>query len=195
MTREGYEAYKLYLALQRHFSTGYDYFKYNGKVNCSTAAYEKRHDKWSFEKLTKIMERDQFVDFFVANFIEDPKMWIKNMEKSRLDRYNALYKNIAKNFKQDLEVIKQQGPYQCIEVTKDIPRIYKLVLQNDIKIESVILMDTLFPFVEKHHKEVDIPFVFPEMMQKIEKYRPFVINKTADQKDLLHDIAKSVLLG
>ena len=36
----GYEAYKLYLAIKLHFSTeDYDFIKHNGKVNCSLDSF------------------------------------------------------------------------------------------------------------------------------------------------------------
>mgnify|MGYP001323202090 CR=1 FL=1 len=69
MTRDGYECYKLYLALQRHFSTTYDFFTYNGKVNASVESYSKRPDVFKFEKLSKILTADQRLDFFVSHFI------------------------------------------------------------------------------------------------------------------------------
>ena len=42
---EGFKAYKLYLAVKNHFTTSYDYFKYNGKVNAKEDSFLKRRDK------------------------------------------------------------------------------------------------------------------------------------------------------
>ena len=57
MTKSGYLAYLKYLALQRHFTSNYDYHKFAGKVKASTDAYQKRNDMFSFEKITKIIKR------------------------------------------------------------------------------------------------------------------------------------------
>ena len=64
MTRTGYEIYIKYLALQKHFSTDYDYFKFNGRVKASVDAYQKRNDMFAFEKLSKIISNDDLEDFF-----------------------------------------------------------------------------------------------------------------------------------
>jgi hypothetical protein len=66
-----YEAYKDYLALRNHFNNEkYDYFLYNGKVSGSVASFEKRKDRFFFEKLAK--HRDPH-GLMVANFVYNPK--------------------------------------------------------------------------------------------------------------------------
>ena len=71
-----FEVYKIYLALKLHFSSDYDYIKYNGKVNASLASYQKRKDQFFFKKLARIYNKEQIEHFFVSNFIENEKMWI-----------------------------------------------------------------------------------------------------------------------
>ena len=193
-TREGYEAYKMYLALQRHFKTDYDYFKYNGKVRASIAAYEKRNDVFSFEKLNRIVPENEILDFFVANFVADENSWIRNMSKSELDKYKSTYKNITKIFEEDLHTIRNEGPARVMEVGSDFPRIYKMVINKEIRIESLIILNNIFPFVEKHEGQVKVPFVFPQLVNKIKKYEPFTINKVSKSFDLLVDVARNVLL-
>ena len=46
-SREGFDAYCLYLAINNHFNTeSYDFFKYNGKVPVKLPAFLKRNDKY-----------------------------------------------------------------------------------------------------------------------------------------------------
>ena len=48
----GYEAYRLYLAVKLHFSTeNYDFFKHNAKVNASIGSFTKRNDRYFFHRL------------------------------------------------------------------------------------------------------------------------------------------------
>lgn len=194
MTREGYQTYCLYLALQRHFSTDYDYFKYNGKVNVSTDAYQKRNDLFAFEKLSKIVPKKDHVDFFVAHFIENPKEWIKNMGKEGLDTYRAKYKNLPIKFRNDLEYIKAVGPANMIAVESDIPLIHKKVFESEIALETVILLDSIFPFITKHSEQVTVPFVWPEHLKKLNKYKPFVLQKIGSDHYKYIDTARTVLL-
>ena len=49
-----FEVYSTYVALKTHFSRKtYDYFKYNGTVKVSIEKYNKRPDKYFFEKIAK----------------------------------------------------------------------------------------------------------------------------------------------
>ena len=102
MTKDGYEVYIMYLALQRHFSTNYDYFQYNGKVKASKDAYSARNDIFSFEKLTKIIRKEDREDFFVAHFLENPKEWIRNMSKPKMEEFRAKFRMFPIKFKEDL---------------------------------------------------------------------------------------------
>ena len=75
---EGFDAYKTYLALKQHFTSDYDYFKYNGKVRANVDAFLKRRDKFFFRKLSKKYTKDELVNFFVSNFIVSDN-WIGNL--------------------------------------------------------------------------------------------------------------------
>ena len=75
----GFEVYKMYLALKQHFTKEkYDYHKYRGKVRASEDAFEQRHDRYFFKKLATKYSDQEIVDYFVANFVSDPKGYIKS---------------------------------------------------------------------------------------------------------------------
>ena len=71
-----FDVYKIYLALKLHFTSEYDYIKYNGKVNATLTSYNKRKDHFFFKKLSRIYNKEQVEHFFVSNYIENEKMWI-----------------------------------------------------------------------------------------------------------------------
>ena len=61
--------YILGLALKLHFSSDYDYFKYNGKTNATQQSFEKRKDRFRFSKLARKLEDPLLIEFFVSNII------------------------------------------------------------------------------------------------------------------------------
>ena len=66
-SRDGYDAYTLYLGIKLHFhSDSYDFVKYNGKVKSDINSFLKRKDKYHFGKLFKTYKQD-LQDFYVAN--------------------------------------------------------------------------------------------------------------------------------
>lgn len=192
MTREGYETYKLYLALQRHFSTNYDFFMYNGKVNASTEAYMKRNDAYAFEKLSKIVLEEDLIDFFVCHFLKNPKEWIRNMNKPNMEKYKAEIKNFPSKFREDLELISSYSLPGLMKVENDIPEIHKMAIAGKISLETLIAIDKFYPFLEKHKAECSITFAWPEHIDKCLNYKPFFIQKVTD---FHKDIMREVLLG
>lgn len=192
MTRDGYECYKMYLAIQRHFSTSYDFFKYNGKVNASTEAYSNRNDMFAFEKLSRIILEDERIDFFVCHFLENPKCWIRSMSKQNYEKYKSKLKQFPLKFKDDLEYISQYNPAELMAVNGDIPLIHKLCINKKIDLETLIAMDKFFGFIDKHATEVQVPFVFPDHIEKLKNYRPFFSSKVTD---IHKDIMKNVLMA
>lgn len=194
MTKDGYDVYIMYLALQRHFSTTYDYFQYNGKVKASSDSYSNRSDIFSFEKVTKIIKKEDREDFFVAHFLDNPKEWIRNMSKAKLDEYRARYKNFPTKFEEDLHFIKLNGPYSMLEHTKDaIPGIHKYCINNTLSIETICILDQIFPYLDKHHDNVQVPFVWPDYISKVYNYKPFVQKKLKNDFINILDIARNVL--
>ena len=191
MTRQGFEAYKLYLALQRHFSTNYDFFKYNGKVNASVEAYEKRNDLYSFEKLTKIVQPDDLLDFYVCHFLENPKCWIRSMNKPRYENYKATIKNFPTKFREDLQYLSQHNPADLM-ATNDIPLIHKLCMEKKVSMETLIAMDKFFPFIDRHDEEVKVPFAWPDHIAMLKNYRPFFVKHVTE---IHKDVMKEELLN
>ena len=66
-SREGYDAYTLYLGIKLHFiNEEYNFIKYNGKVKADIKSFLKRKDKYHFAKLYKTY-KDDLQDFYIAN--------------------------------------------------------------------------------------------------------------------------------
>ena len=67
---EGMKAYGRYQALKLHFTTDYDFVKYQGKIRTiSEEAFLKRKDQYFFRKIERKYNDEELTEFFVANFI------------------------------------------------------------------------------------------------------------------------------
>lgn len=193
-TKEGFECFKLYLALQRHFSSSYDFHKYKGGVTASADSYKKRNDYFSFEKLAKIVPPDQRVDFFVSHFIDNPKEWIRNMSKTKHEEWKRRVNMLPNTFQIDLEFLYNEGMDKMFKTSGDIPEIHKHAINGEISIESVLVLDSIFPFLDKHKEQVNIPFVWPEYIQKVIKYKPFLEENISKRIGIFREISKKILM-
>ena len=73
MSKDAFGCFKTYMALKRHFTSDYDMFKYNGKLNnTGFNNFETRRDKYQFQKLSKLKNPEQFMlaNILLGNEIE-----------------------------------------------------------------------------------------------------------------------------
>ena len=70
----GFDVFRVYMAVKLHFTTNYNYFDYDGKVNIKLDTFTKRNDRYFFHKLSTKYNQNEILDFFVANFIEKDKL-------------------------------------------------------------------------------------------------------------------------
>ena len=125
----GYEAFSLYNSLKLHFtSKSYDYFKYNGKSNLKYDSFVKRNDKIFFQKLAK---HEDVINFLIANFSINNKLWIKNLAYS--EESENIYKQWLKRqnslsyiFKQDLSKLDDNFDNNFIINDNTHPKLLKL---------------------------------------------------------------------
>lgn len=125
----GFETFGLYESLKLHFSKdSYDFFKYNGKTNHSVQTFENRKDKYFFYKLSrKFNNKDEMVDFLVANFLEDDKVWVgKLLDEQSEDVYRKRLKviqSLSYTFENDCRNLFDgiENPNDLIHTDGDYP--------------------------------------------------------------------------
>ena len=175
---EPFEVYKLYLALKLHFTKKeYDITKTKGAVKVKQETFLKRKDLTSIRKLARDYKRSDIIDFLVANFVSGEK-WggLFDVEANRV--YKDWLSRKTKReyiFEQDvakieLEMQKNSIDNPFVEKNSQHPLTFKLYFANMITIETVVLLDKVFNFVD-----IDTDDVFiGDISLIIKKYRPFV---------------------
>ena len=106
---EAYEAYKIYHALKLHFNSDYDYNKYHGKAKVTVDSYLKRKDKPFFAKVArKYLTPENTKNFFISNFIVNPKGWVGNFNEQNYDDYRKRNQSLKYNYKNELSELFQK---------------------------------------------------------------------------------------
>lgn len=175
---EPFEVYKLYLALKLHFTKKeYDITQTKGAVKVKQETFLKRKDLTAIRKLARDYKRSEIIDFLVSNFVSGEK-WggLFDVEANRV--YKDWLSRKAKReyiFEQDvakieLEMQKNSIDNPFVEKNSQHPLTFKLYFANMITIETVVLLDKVFNFVD-----IDTDDVFiGDISLIIKKYRPFV---------------------
>ena len=88
-----FDCYQTYLSLKNHFTKErYDFFQYGGRTRASMSAFNKRKDKYWFEKMSRQRADDEIRDYFIANFIASDtpeKIWIGGLIKEGESQYQG----------------------------------------------------------------------------------------------------------
>lgn len=193
-----FEVYKHYVSVKLHFNDDkYDYVTFNGKTrNLRYNAYEKRKDKYFFEKIASKYVDDEVVPFFVANFVNDPNIWSGDL--ASFDRSAKIFRvwkgqvmALKRHLRDDLKNIKEFMDERSIDFTKVLevdtgththPIIVRFLLQGMISIETIIYLEKRFNFIEKYDKLLIDP-LWEYQSRVIKKYERFL--QHVDWKHLL----------
>jgi len=191
-----FETYQHYLALKNHFTNPkYDFFKYGAKTRASIASFNKRKDKYWFEKTSRKYNDKEVVDFLVSNFVssDNPQnLWIGEIISSGERTYADWMKrqqSLTYLFKeQSNELFSETKLKDALNCSKGHPPILKKFLGGKISLETLVIYDRIFLFGNKFDKQLLDP-VWETVSLKIKKYAPFLINIDVFQfKRILREI-------
>lgn len=176
--------YKMYLALKLHFTTdNYDVIENKGRVRASRHAFAKRKDLFSIKKISKTYSDEEIANFLISNFVSGNR-W-GGIFDSEAGKTYILWKgkmeSLTYNFNKELDKIKddleiQEKPFKfAFEITKaQHPYILKAYLRNDISIETLVILEKIYPFVETFDGELKTDILWPDISRMIKKYKPFL---------------------
>ena len=189
---EGYNAYKTYLAIKQHFTTDYNFHKYNGKVRASEESFYKRRDRFFFKKLEKKYSKEELIMYFVSNFTKSTSKWIGNLlsqdsEKNYLE-YKKNKESLSYSFKNELLYIKDKKlGNKLFEIDNGHPLLFKFYLQGKVSIETIVILDNKLNFIKYWNNNMN-DIVWESEFKKISKYRSFF----EYNKDSFNNIIKEV---
>ena len=195
MTVTPFETYQHYLSLKNHFTNPkYDFFRYGAKTRATVTSFNKRKDKYWFEKTSRKYSDQEVVQFLVSNFIssDNPQnLWIGEIINSGERNYAEWMKrqqSLSYLFKEQMnELLSENELENVFNCSKGHPPILKKYLAGDVSIENVVICEKIFSFREKFDKKLDDP-VWETVSLKIKKYLPFLNIDVFHYKKLLRKI-------
>jgi hypothetical protein len=190
-----YQVYCEYLALKSHFSNPkYDYFKYNKKVRASVTSFNRRTDKYWFEKTSRKYKDEEIVNFLVANFVESTsvnQIWIGEIINSGERTYADWMRrqqSLTYLFKeQSNEFFLETKLEDALNCSKGHPPVLKKFLSGQLSLETLTIYEKIFHFSKDFDKKLLDP-VWETVSLKIKKYTPFLNTDVFQFKKILRTI-------
>lgn len=186
-TQDAFSIYIYYLALKRHFTTDYDFFKYNGKVRSSQQAFENRKDKFFFYKLSK---RKDAKEFILANMIAEPTLWVGDMlDNERAEQifqeWEKRQQSLSHVFQNDLSELNEDFNSNILVKDGQHPYLLKLYNMRRVNIETLVIIDDLVGNFSYWEKKIADPIIFPSINRFVGKVRPFIKYERPKMKSIL----------
>ena len=190
-----FETYQTYLSMKSHFTNKrYDFFKYGGKSRATMSSFNKRKDKYWFEKTSRKFSDQEVVDFLLSNFVstDNPQnLWIGEIINSGERKYAEWMKrkqSLTYLFKEQLKELLSENDLETVfNCSKGHPPLLKKYLGGEISLETLTILEKVFSFRKEFDKKLQDP-VWETVSLKIKKYIPFININTFSYKKILREL-------
>jgi len=190
-----FETYQTYLSMKSHFTNSkYDFFKYGGKSRATITSFNKRKDKYWFEKTSRKYSDQEITDFLLSNFIttETPQnLWIGEIINSGERTYADWMRrqqSLTYLFKeQSKELLSENKLEEVFNCSKGHPLILKRYLGGSISLETFAIFEKIFSFGKNFDEKLKDP-VWESVSLKLKKYLPFLNINVFQYKKFLREL-------
>ena len=177
---DAFQTYKYFMAIKLHLTTDrYDVFESNGRVSGTRATFEKRNDRFLFQKLGQNFDKPrELIEYFVANIGYGNKNVIYSSESD--EHYDIWIKRKEARtyiFKQQLEYIRtyletDNKKYEDLfSINDNIPELLKLYVGGYIHLETMVIIDDVENFLPKWEPLV---MLWGDQLRILNKIKKFV---------------------
>lgn len=172
----GYLTYQIYQSLKLHFTSDYDAVKYNFKTAVRQDTFERRRDRYFFEKLSRKYKKENLIHYFTSNLIQNPSAWIGDMSEKVYYEYLARHDKLSYTFTQDMKFMANQGySFENICTTSEDNSnnpLLESLRTDEIHFESVILVDILVNFLKPLRSHLSDPLgIHTDLINTLLKYK------------------------
>ena len=190
-----FETYQSYLSMKSHFTNPkYDFFKYGGKSRATMSSFNKRKDKYWFEKTSRKFSDQEVVNFLLSNFVstDNPQnLWIGEIINSGERTYadwTRRQQSLSYLFKEQLkELLSNKSLDEVFNCSKGHPLILKKYLGGEVSLETLVILERVFSYVTNFDVKLRDP-VWESVSLKIKKYIPFLNINVFQYKKLLREL-------
>ena len=183
-----FEVYVDYSALKQHFTTeSYDYIKYNGKIRANIDNFNKRKDKYFFEKLAKTEDPHAVL---IASLCINPKCYIRDIANNHekiLKNHQRVIQSLSHTFKNDIKNLKTPFDDNIIIKDNNLPYLIQLYIGNKISLESLTIIACLSQCLLYWEKKLKNISVVTEIILCVKKYNSFLYYDSEKYKKILLD--------
>lgn len=132
-----------------------------------------------FKKLVKKYS-DQLLDFYVANMLNNPKIWINELLSEECDDifrgFIRKKESLTYVYKCDILLIMNEFDdiNKAIKAKGDFPMLLKFVFQNKIQLETLLILNSFINIIEYWDTIFKGDLIWDPFKFKCDRYFPFM---------------------
>ena len=164
------------------------------RTRASVSSFNKRKDKYWFEKTSRKYSDDEIVNFLVSNFsnADNPQnLWIGEIINSGERVYTEWMKknqSLTYLFKeQSNELFLENNLETLFDCSKGHPKILKEFLSGRLSLENFVIYNKIFRFSKNFDKKLSDP-IWETVSLKVKKYDPFININVFKYKTILRNL-------
>lgn len=177
---DAFQTYKYFMAIKLHLTTDrYDVFESNGRVSGTRSTFEKRNDKFLFEKIgRKFGTPRELIEFFVANIAYGNSSVIYSQESddyyrqwiSRKESRTAFFKTQMSQIYNHLE-LNQKTYKDLFDIEDSVPELLNLYVGGYVHLETVVILNDFENFLPQWEP---LCMVWGDQLRILNKIKKFV---------------------
>ena len=205
-TNRTFRAWKTYHGMYLHFTGSYDYFKYFGNAPWGTiASMEKYFAKFEhqtgfswqrgfFTSLGKKMTKEHDLIYYYLSQLTRGKNYPSEFLDDYYDEYRIKMESFTLHLQRNVKVIVEylkeydlqfNDLFECDGINH--PPILKLLLGEDISLETFTVMDVCLDFTKKVDKKLIDP-IWRDQKTLCYNYKPFLEVNVNESRQLIKDV-------
>jgi hypothetical protein len=181
----GYQAYCLYSSIKLHFSNeSYDAFKYNFRANLKQSSFEKRRDRYFFDKIARRFSNvDDLKLFFVDNVMSE-NVWIGDMDDDTYTKRDSYRQSLFYNYQNEVKLIREQAYKYNLDFdgvckpnsNKSDNLLLNLYTSQQVSPDTLAIIDHFVGFIKSLKRELSDPLgIVESSLLTLHKYQQFII--------------------
>ena len=181
--------------MKSHFTNPkYDFFKYRGKSRATVSSFNKRKDKYWFEKTSRKYSDEEVLNFLLANFVttDNPQnLWIGEIINSGERNYAEWMRrkqSLTYLFKEQSEkLLLETNLEKVFDCSKGHPLVLRKYLGGELSLETLAILEKIFSFAKDFDQKLKDP-VWETVSLKLKKYIPFININVFHYKKILRKL-------
>jgi hypothetical protein len=143
----------------------------------------------------KYTNKEDLINFIVANLIEDEKSWVGALLQEEADmnfrKRQKVIQSLSYIFENDCKLIFEDcilNPNQVLSSDGDYPLLLTKTLRKEVQIESLCLLNQILGFFPMWTNKINDTIRWPEVRRKCIKYASFLPQDSVKYKLILKKV-------